>query len=94
MIFLINVIVLFHTEKFQVEQLQRYENATQDHKKRQDQLYQKISLNRTQQAELRKKLFKLEEDEKKMENEKTFQQEVQRRATKVVASFNIFLSFS
>lgn len=65
---------------FQAEQHKRHDDATADHKKRQDALVHKINLNKKQQDELRKKLKELEEGEKRMEQEKMFQQEVQKKA--------------
>ena len=78
-------------EKFQFEQIKRHEDATQEFKKLQERTSTKIEVNRKQQEELKKKLSELVEKEEKLEEEKTFQQQVQTRAELVkIRYINIF----
>lgn len=69
--------------KFTEEQINRHDTAYQQHLLVERRLEKDIELNKKQQQEFKKKLQNLEEEEKKMDKELSFQRQVQEKATQL-----------
>jgi len=77
--------------RIQEEQNQRFEGATEVHKKHVKTMDMKLSVNKQQQDDLRKQLLKLEEQEKILKERRQFEIQVQNRAKELHESTTVQL---